>query len=147
MNVAAFNETLNDLLINLGKSLLQYVGEAWPWVEEGAEAEHATITALVARQQVYVGALSHILSERGHVIDFGTYPTEYTDLHYVALDYLLSQLVENEAALVDDIRVALERCAGDVQAAALLQEVLRDQQEIAAAVRELARSRADAAAS
>ena len=95
------SEQLNDLLINVGRSLLQYTSESWPWTAVGEEVTHETLDRLAAEQRDVVAALTNLLTDRGEVIDFGSYPTDYTSLHYVDVDYLLSQLVLNQQAIVD----------------------------------------------
>jgi len=32
-----------------------------------------------------------LLDQRGWTVDFGGYPTDYTDLHFVSLEFLLSR--------------------------------------------------------
>ena len=88
------NSQLNFLLINLGRSLLQYVEECWPW--SGNETHGNPLDALVIAQKETIARLTDLLIQRRWNIDFGSYPTEYSDLHFVALDYLLLQLIENQ---------------------------------------------------
>ena len=115
-----YNRLLNDVLIALNRSLLQYVGDAWPWTETSAEAARFKLAALVARQRTQSERLTELLIDRRWSIDFGTYPTEYTDLHYVALDYLFALLVDNERGLINDIERARAECAGDREAVRIL---------------------------
>lgn len=117
------NHRLNDLLIDLGRSLLQYVGESWPWTGYDEAEEQAAIDALVAEQKVSVQALTELLSERGHFIEPGTYPTEYTSLHYVALDYLLSQLVDDQRELVEECAAISGEGQDDPHAGPLLAQI------------------------
>jgi hypothetical protein len=119
---------LNDLLINVGRSLLQYVGECWPWADANTLEERRTIERLVQKQKQQVGELANLLLEAEWPLDYGTYPTEYTDLHYVALDYLLDQLIQNQRALVQDATAVLAVCSGDPEARKLVEEI-RDVQE------------------
>lgn len=117
--------------------MLQYVGESWPWTRFDAASERETITRLVARQQEHVARLTSLLSERRWKIDFGTYPTDYTDLHFVALEYLLAQLVESGRAFAAE----LERTAAtlkDEQAASLVTSILADEREIVSQLQQLA---------
>ena len=117
--------------------MLQYVGESWPWTRFDAGTERETIGRLVARQQEQVARLTSLLSIRRWTIDFGTYPTDYTDLHFVALDYLLAQLIESGRAFA----VELEQTAAtlqDEQAAALVNVILVDEREIVSQLQQLA---------
>jgi hypothetical protein len=122
------NAKLNDLLITLGRSLLQYVGEAWPWSSSVDADERQKIDEIVARQKVQIARLADFLADRNWMIDFGSYPTEYTDLHYVALDYLLRELIANQQAIVGQTVQTLLLCDEDPEAAVLLNELRSDQQ-------------------
>jgi len=137
MDNAIHNEALNDILINTGKSLLQYVGEAWPWTSVSALQEQRAIDELVSQQQRHVAAITELLGKRAWTIDFGTYPTEYTDLHYAALDFLLAQLIASESALVDDVERAKQKCSSDTEAVSSLDGLLIEQREITVQLRQL----------
>lgn len=95
-------QELNKLFVLLHRSLLQYVGECWPWTaEDGRQTEIlATIKSLIANQKQHEAALAKPLTESGWVLDFGGYPTLYTDLHYVSLTYLLKQLVISQSQII-----------------------------------------------
>jgi hypothetical protein len=107
------SERLNDLLIDVGRSLLQYVGESWPWTSEDEEGERATVERIVAEQRATVLELATLLDERAHRTTYGQYPSEYTSLHYVALDYLLDQLVDQQQSLAAELGAAADEAAGD----------------------------------
>ena len=79
-----------------------------------------------------------MLYEADWTIDFGSYPTEYTDLHYVALDFLLDQLIHNQLALVEDARRTLPACEGHPEAEKLVGEIQKTQESIAQELQALA---------
>ena len=141
MSENKYNAALNALLIDLNGSLLQYVGDAWPWSDASAQRERNELDVLIGRQREQIVRLTELLEGRGWTIEFGTYPTEYTDLHYVALDYLLSQLVENEEQLISEIERTINDCAGDPQAGAVLIQLLAEQREIVRGLEESTKSR------
>lgn len=122
------NYRVNDLLIKLGRSLLQYVGESWPWTGAGEAGEKEVVDRLVAEQRQSVARLVELLNRRGHVVNYGTYPTEYTSLHFVALDYLLDRLYAEQQVLAEETdRVAdIALAQVDPEATKLLAEI-RDQ--------------------
>lgn len=138
MSDATMYAALNDLLINVGRSLLQYVGECWPWSDANAQDEQQAIDRLVQRQKQQVGQLANLLRDAEWSTDYGSYPTEYTDLHYVALDYLLDQLIQNQRGLVEDANAALSACEGDPEAKKLVGEIQAVQRTIAAELESLA---------
>jgi hypothetical protein len=142
MSNAATCSALNQLLIDLGRSLLQYVGECWPWAGAKTQEAQRQIDELVQIQKRQVGELAELLDEAEWTIDKGTYPTEYTDLHYVALSYLLDQLIQNQRELVDEAKRTLAACQGDPEARALVSEVQTTQQKILKDLEILARTTA-----
>ncbi len=129
---ARLDDVLNTVLVNVGRSLLQYVGECWPWTEKKDEEERRVVAEAVYKQREAVQDLVDLLTERRLRIELGAYPTEYTDLHFVELDFLLPQLVESEKALIGDLEVAIADVAGDDEATALLRSILADQNAVVA---------------
>lgn len=135
------NRRLNELLIDLRNSLLQYVGESSPWTEYGEHASRAVLERLIALQQEDANRLADLLAERGHTTDFGIYPPEYTDLHYVALDYLLGQMIQNQKELVNEVEAAGEACSSDAEASAALFGIRERERGILQELQQLVASR------
>lgn len=127
---------LNDLLVDLGRSLLQYADESWPWSHAPAHEREAR--ALAARQREHVARLAELLAARGWSIDFGNYPTDYTDLHFLSLAFFLPRLADAQAALVAELDEAAHSCADDPEVVVLLKDVLTGEREIAAGLKSLA---------
>jgi hypothetical protein len=140
------NARLNGFVISLGRSLLQYADECWPWIDS-SEAELQTVLHRLAElQRQAVAALVELLDQREWPIDFGAYPNDYGDLHFVSLDYLLSLLVAGEQANVADLDEAVHACADDPRAVAVLREVLTTEQKILERLQSAAAARNPAAA-
>jgi hypothetical protein len=134
----AASERLNDLLIELGRSLLQYACEAWPWSSAAdGVALRTAVRKLGARQREAVAALADQLDGEGHNVDFGVYPDEYTSLHYVSLRYLLDQLIASEEGLVADCQATSRALAAGSPAHALVTEITREEQSILDELRSL----------
>ncbi|GAB4144920.1 MAG: hypothetical protein Tsb009_16850 [Planctomycetaceae bacterium] len=136
------NGLINRLAIDLGHSLLQYLGEAWPWSDANHREEHSKIDELVARQSELVDRLLNLLQDRDWAIESGTYPTEFTDLQYLSLEFLLDRTIENaelHVELLEDCR-SYFAASPDEQAAALVEDVLSEQKKIVAELKELAAS-------
>ena len=110
------NAKLNDMVINLGRSLLQYLNESWLWTTDESAAQ--TIQEMAARQKEHTAALVNLLESMDHDVDHGTYPTEYTDLHYLSLDFVIGQLINNQESIVSSLksihRSALSSEGGDL---------------------------------
>ena len=118
------NARLNDVLIRIHRNLLQYAGECWPWSAVDHAEEQAVIFEMVAEQRDETHDLVWILQQRGWNVEFGTYPTDYTDLHYISLEYLLDRLVAEQKQLIQDVESAIVDCAEDPRGRTLL-ETLR----------------------
>jgi hypothetical protein len=117
---------LNNLLINIDKSLLQYAGEVSLWTAIDAEEEREIYHSLVARQKSNSGAIIDIILERRWELAQGTYPTEYTDLHFVAFDYLATEIAKNEQMIVEKIKETKNTFSDDTEISALLERVLEE---------------------
>jgi hypothetical protein len=117
-------ERLNRLLIEICRSLLQYSSESWPWTSAADEQVRKELMRMADEQRDVVAALSDLLAARGHNIDFGTYPTEYTSLHYVAVDFLLSRLIANQEAIVLECEATAGTADADDEAKPLLEDIV-----------------------
>jgi hypothetical protein len=140
MSDADTYSALNHLLIELGRSLLQYVGECWPWTDPNTTEEQQKIQMLVVKQELQVAELANLLHDANWSTDYGTYPTEYTDLHYVALGYLLDQLIQNQQALLEEAKRTLAACQDDPAARKLVGAIQSTQQTILDELQILAQS-------
>lgn len=135
------NDRLNDLLIDIGRSLLQYTSECWPWAAVGEENTQATLNRMAAEQRDVVGALAHLLDQRGYAIDFGSYPTDYTSLHYVAVDFLLRQLIANQQQVLKECESLANGTAADDDAKSLLDDIVLSERKHLSDLQQLATSR------
>ena len=118
------NAKLNQLVVDLGRSLLQFVGEVSPWAPASATATRDAVARLVGNQQRDVNRLTELLVQRGCPVDFGMYPADYTDLHFLSLKSLLPRVIASQEALVAELDEAAHICIDDPEAVTLLGEVL-----------------------
>lgn len=127
---------LNPLFVQLHRSLLQYVGECWPWTaEDGQQAETlAALRSVVAAQKRDETLLADALNAAGWVVNCGGYPTIYTDLQYLSLKYLLKQIIISQTGIVK----ALEGAAQTYTDSPLLETVAAGEREVLKAVQALA---------
>jgi len=133
--VITHDAKLNDLLVDLHYSLLQYVAETSPWSQKPQAA--STVEQLAAQQQRHVARLVDLLRMRNWSIDFGTYPSEYTDLQYLSVEFFLPRLIAAQSAVVSELDEAVHTCIDDAVAVALLRDLLTGEQEILAQLRQL----------
>ncbi len=123
MNLA----TLNRLFAVLYRSLPMYLAGATPWTREGnhrGQQAHATLERIVADQREMAGRVADLISRRRGRVDRREFPTDFAELNYLSLEFLLKELAESARR---DI-ASLEKCVVDVeddpQARALAEEAL-----------------------
>lgn len=126
---------LNALLIDLGRSLLQYAAESSLWTREPLAEEQLLRLATIQRR--HVSRLTELLASRGWPVEFGVYPTEYTDYHFVALEYLLPRMISAQAEMVAELDEAVHTCVDDPAAVDLLRDLLRGERAILEGLRSL----------
>lgn len=134
------NAALNDLLVLVGRSLLQYAIECWPWAGADDDPEHRAFEELSHDQRATASRIAILLDKRGWPVDFGLYP-DWSELHYVSLDYLLKKVIADEEELVAAIERAAPACQSDPEAKAIVSELLADEKQRLARLREIASSR------
>ncbi len=127
MNSTACHAKVNELLIAASRGLLQYVGECWPWSSIDDSALRNELEGLVKRQQNDVARLVNHLSAQRWPIDFSNYPTEFTDKHFLSIDFLLPQIIENEAEIKSACESALTDCREDAALTELIRQILANE--------------------
>ena len=142
------NDVLNRIVARVYRCLLQYTMECWPWTTAtetpGREPpEQKTVEQMAARQRDFIARLVDVLTQRGASVDFGNYP-DFSEMHYVSLDYLLGKLMADEQKLVSELEAAIPALKGDARAAGLVSELLSAEKEHLVRLREMA-ARASAA--
>ncbi len=135
MAVITHNAKLNELVVDLGRSLLQYAAEVSPWAKTGALDNE--MSRLAARQRDSVGRIVDLLVSRGWSVDFGVYPTDYGDLHFLSWNYFVPKLQQSQEALVTELDEAVHTCIDDAEAVAVLRDVLTEEQQVATALKAL----------
>lgn len=141
-------QTINTALIGLSRSFLQYVAESWPWVDVADRSIEEQLHVLAARQRQDVGELVDLLLDRDWSIDFGTYPTEYTDLHFISLTALFEWLTIGQAQIAELLEATQQtlREAGDQLGAQLVETIALRQNDLSNAMKELQQELADSIA-
>lgn len=140
---------LNSVLIDMSRSFLQYMAEASPWVGEQATAIGEQVSVIAARQRQDVTDIVALLNDREHPLDFGTYPTEYTDQQFLGLGAVFNNLRSSQDAICASIANGLSAIqgSGDEQAVQLLSVIEIRQKEVVHALKELQRELKESGAS
>jgi hypothetical protein len=104
---------LQDLVRRASRSMLQYVGEAYPWIPDTDGELKANVQAVIDEEEMAVEGLATFLRKKRIPIGYlGSYQQNFTNLNYVSLDYLMPRLLdwqrnwtvvlERDAALIAD---------------------------------------------
>ena len=130
---------LNNTLIQMSCSFLQYVAESSPWVRLESNSIEEQVPVLAARQRQDVGEIVTLLTAREHFIDFGSFPTEYTDQQFLSLTVLVGRLIHSQNLICDRIASAIVslKTNNDNDAADLMTTVELHEREILKALREI----------
>ena len=123
---------LNGVLIQMARSFLQYVSESSPWVATNAASDESQVVVLAARQRQDVSEIAELLDRREHFIDFGTFPTEYTDQQFLSLQSEMAGLKHSQELVCRKLANAVVslRAAGDADAADLLTTIESHERDI-----------------
>lgn len=123
------------------RSLLQYVGEAFPWATREEQAALAELQTLIEEERQGVAALIQFLVRRGHVYPYlGQYPENFTTINFVALEHLLPLLAEHERRTLADLERDLGRMP-DAEARQKVQNYLETKRRRRKVLEELAAAR------
>ena len=129
---------LNRVLIGMARSFLQYVADSRPWVDAAARQVEEQVKVLAARQRQDVGELAQLLTDREWFIDFGAFPTSYTDLHFISLSSLFDSLNHGQTVIDASLSEALSAArSGDAAALELIETIRHRQNNLAAVLKEL----------
>ena len=120
-------------------SFMQYVSESSPWVSVTEQRVGEQFLVIAARQRQDVADIAKLLTEREQRVDFGSFPTEYTDLQFLALDRMFEMLRYSHDLVLASIASGMKAVqeAGDEEAVKLLAAVQVRQKEAAHALKEL----------
>lgn len=124
------NAKLNQLLVDVGRSLLQYVGHCSSWSSRADAVLHQEFPSIVAIQQEHVAQLSELLTTRRWTIDFGGFPASFTDLHFLSLKYLVKIILVNQKAVLAELEEASHTCVDDPEAATLIEQILSSERQL-----------------
>jgi hypothetical protein len=88
---------LKDVLRRESRSFLQYVADSFPWTTSNEDDALGKLQKLIEEEREATAGLGRFLYRQRQTLPYlGAYPTHFTTLNYVALDYLLPKLAEEE---------------------------------------------------
>lgn len=107
---------LAEIIRREGRSLLQYISEAFPWTTANEQNALNQLQMLIAEERDAVAGLSNFLAKRRIAPPYlGAYPMTFTNINYASLEYILPRLVTYQrqavARLEQDLRQIVDPAA------------------------------------
>lgn len=124
-------EILNRVLRELSGCILQYVHEISPWTPASPEGDKlkSVVDQCVERQAQSIALLAEFLETRQARVEFGHFSADLTDLHYVALKFLLKRLIADQTQIVESINRAATLLPGGDETQEVLLAVRQNEQQ------------------
>jgi hypothetical protein len=98
---AATVALLQEIVRRESRSMLTYVGEAFPWTSSRGADALARLKEIVATHNNAVAALGQYLTKLRQPLGYlGSYPSNFTTINFLSLEYILPKLVASERANV-----------------------------------------------
>ncbi len=128
---------LNRLLTVELRSLPQYLVSTAFWADHDDEKAVQTVVRIAEDQRTMANRISQLIEKREGAVVVGEFPMEYTDLHFLALDYLIKRLIAAQRRDIGVIRRSIEQLEDDEEARELAEEILGCEQAHLEALEEL----------
>ncbi|NIL98080.1 MAG: hypothetical protein GTO53_09775 [Planctomycetales bacterium] len=117
-------DLLNQLLVIHYRSLPMYLVDASPWTHRGDEKATEALHDIVTDQRQVCQRIADSVIQRGGIVAMGDYPTEFTDMNFLSLDYLVKRLIELQQQAIEAIGGLADRLWNDPPAQSLAKESL-----------------------
>jgi hypothetical protein len=114
---------LQRILLRESYSLLQYMNEAWPWTAPAEQEVLDQLRKMIAWERKACRRIADWLIRRRVMPATGTFPEEFTAMHYVGIDHLLSRLAAHQQWAIQELEHDLERLT-DADARPVVQQLL-----------------------
>ncbi|GEM_PF-1299342 len=121
-------------------SLPQYLNDAWPWVDptDPLDVEASELVrSIINEENEWIERLAAYIEQRGGVPLTGSYPADFTDTHYLALEFLLRRLIAYQKWNMEQLEADLEAAADEPELRNLLAHMLERKREQTAALERL----------
>ncbi len=117
-------DLLNELLTIEYRSLPTYLADADPWRREGDDRGASTLQDIVSDQLAMSARIVELLQDLDGAPSPGGYPMDFTDTHFLSLDFLLHRLIERQLQDISAIETIVPRFGADRAARELAEETL-----------------------
>lgn len=117
-------DLLHRLFGRLYHSLLQYVGESWPWSPAQKETqEHAFLNELLQSQMEDVREMADFLVAHRVPLFPDPYPMKFTDLQYLSLEHLVREVLADQQKLLEELEAGAKSLESFPEAAELVKSI------------------------
>ena len=117
--------TLNRVLATLYRSLPMYLStSASPFARAADHKAVETLDHIVADQKDLCRRVGEFILDRNGVIELGEYPMDFTDTHFLSIEFLVHRLIEQQAQDIVDLEECVAWLANDRDARDLAEEAL-----------------------
>ena len=106
------------------RSFPMYLTDACPWTHQGDEKAKLALNNIVADQKGMVQRIGEFILDSAGRVETGEYPMEFTDTHFLSLDFLLKELVRYQRGDVAAIEQIVSQLGDDRLARELAEETL-----------------------
>jgi hypothetical protein len=121
----ATRDLLPEIVRRESRSLLSYVGDAFPWTTSQGGPALQRLQQLVAAEREAVAALGRFLTRRRLPLAYtGSYPSSFTTINFLALEHILPRLAAWEKRSVAELERDVAALRGDADARALAERLL-----------------------
>jgi hypothetical protein len=103
-------DSLNRLLQILSRSLAMYLSDAEPWTNREDLPAWCAIDDLVFDQKFYAQRVAEAISDLDGRLDPGRFPTAYTAIHDLSLEFLYRKVIESHCRDIETVK----KCAAEV---------------------------------
>jgi len=139
-------DLLHDLFGQMYRSLLQYVGESWPWSPVQKETEeHVFLQQLLTSRMKDVKLLAEYLAAHRIPLFPPQYPVTFTDLQYLSLEHLIGEVTEDEVVLLSQLEAATVKLQTFPEACELVKGIVANEKKIVEQLRSFSAKSAAAA--
>lgn len=91
-----------------GQSLLQYVGQAFPWTTLEHEPDLDKLRKIVNEDQEAVAVLAQLLTANRAGLPYQPgFPADFTTINFISLDHLVPRLVKQQQATISQLQADL----------------------------------------
>jgi hypothetical protein len=95
---------LQDILRRESRSVLMYVAEAYPWTTANHIKARIALEQLIADEREAVVCLGRFLVRQRIPLPYlPSFPAHFTTINFLALDFLLPRLIEEERRSIADL--------------------------------------------